>query len=114
MKTTTIQELSHTHKINDQQVRLLLIKNNILPIKNNKVVINGFSGRAYYSELCEPIMTAYVNSNAKPKRNEIIKKHSIIEVLNVLRKDVKHVLWNKEIKNWNVLDWREFQVLQNQ
>lgn len=40
---------------------------------------------------------------------EIIKRTlSIHEILNTLRKDLKHELWNKSVRQWSVNDWNKF------
>ena len=33
---------------------------------------------------------------------------SIHEILNTLRKDLKHELWNKSVRQWSVNDWDKF------
>jgi hypothetical protein len=36
---------------------------------------------------------------------------SLFEILDVLRKDVKHYLWGKSVINWNETDWHKFNQL---
>lgn len=36
---------------------------------------------------------------------------SIHEILNTLRKDLKHDLWNKSVRQWSKSDWEKFNLL---
>jgi hypothetical protein len=36
---------------------------------------------------------------------------NINEILNTLRKDIKHELWNKSVRQWNTNDWKKFNLL---
>lgn len=43
------------------------------------------------------------NKNTKPNLSL-----SYFQILDILRKDVKHYLWGKAIVNWNQTDWYNF------
>jgi len=49
------------------------------------------------------------NTIKKPNRLEV----SLFEILNVLRKDNKHYLWNKHIYKWSISDWNIYNNLKN-
>lgn len=36
---------------------------------------------------------------------------SLFEILDILRKDVRHYLWGKSVINWNETDWHRFNEL---
>ncbi len=36
---------------------------------------------------------------------------SIHEIINTLRKDLKHELWNKSVRQWSVNDWDKFNLI---
>ena len=49
---------------------------------------------------------------AKEIKLEPIKRTlNINEILDTLRKDVKHELWNKSVRQWNTNDWKKFNML---
>lgn len=45
----------------------------------------------------------------KPKKLE----NKLFKVLDVLRKDTQHYLWNKSVYNWNNTDWINYNILKN-
>lgn len=42
------------------------------------------------------------------KADPIKRTFSIHEILNTLRKDLKHELWSKSVRQWSVNDWDKF------
>lgn len=42
------------------------------------------------------------------------KEYKLFEVLNILRKDLKHRLWGLCVKEWTDRDWAQFQQLKEQ
>lgn len=36
---------------------------------------------------------------------------SLFQILDILRKDVRHYLWGKSVINWNETDWHKFNQL---
>ena len=49
---------------------------------------------------------------AKKIKAEPIKRTLLIhEILNTLRKDLKHELWNKSVRQWSVNDWDKFKKI---
>lgn len=49
---------------------------------------------------------AYINEN-----NTIKKDYPLSFVLEILKKNVKHSLWNKQINTWDDSDWKCFKLL---
>ena len=43
------------------------------------------------------------------KRNKLTMAY----ILDVLRKEPKHYLWNRNVKNWTKSDWEKFNILEN-
>jgi len=49
---------------------------------------------------------------AKEIKTEPMKRTlNINEILDTLRKDMKHELWNKSVRQWNTNDWKKFNLL---
>lgn len=42
-----------------------------------------------------------------------LPKYSLFEILDILRKDIKHYLWNKYVAQWQDADWIKFEILKN-
>lgn len=42
---------------------------------------------------------------------KIKKILSVEEIINTLRKDMKHELWNKQINKWSEDDWQKFNLI---
>lgn len=51
----------------------------------------------------------------KPKPIERLKEieTSLFKILDVLRKDNRHYLWNKHIYKWSISDWKIYNILKN-
>lgn len=111
MNLSTIPELAKLNGITTQQVSVLFKANGINPIEKKKVNINGFIGWAYEVSEVESVIRTFVERKNKPKKDFVIKKYTNEEVCLRLRNDVGHYLWNREIKNWNSYDWKEFEKL---
>jgi hypothetical protein len=47
------------------------------------------------------------------KQSKIIikKTFTVKEIINTLRKDMKHELWNKQINKWSLEDWEKFNLI---
>ena len=47
------------------------------------------------------------------KENKEVTKRvlNIHEILDTLRKDMKHELWNKSVRQWDAKDWKKFNLL---
>ena len=41
------------------------------------------------------------------------REHKLFEILDVLRKDLRHPLWGKSVKEWRDIEWRQFNDLKN-
>jgi len=41
----------------------------------------------------------------------IKKTFTVEEIINTLRKDSKHELWNKQINKWSLEDWEKFNLI---
>lgn len=41
----------------------------------------------------------------------IKKTFTVDEIINTLRKDSKHELWNKQINKWSLEDWEKFNLI---
>lgn len=47
----------------------------------------------------------------KQSKIHIKKTLSVDEIINTLRKDLKHKLWNKQINKWSLEDWEKFNLI---
>lgn len=47
----------------------------------------------------------------KQSKIHIKKTFTVEEIINTLRKDMKHELWNKQINKWSEEDWRKFNLI---
>jgi len=108
----TITELSETYKLDAQAIRILLSKNNIEPIDKVRRKINGFKGFVYPLSESEKAIKDKLQKIEVPKI--IKKKYTGIQICDILRNDVKHYLNNKQVKDWNNLDWKEFNKIHQQ
>ena len=53
-----------------------------------------------------------ITVKAKEIKLEPMKRTlNINEILDTLRKDMKHELWNKSVRQWNTNDWKKFNLL---
>jgi hypothetical protein len=54
----------------------------------------------------------YLESKGIVKKEQPVKRTlNINEILDTLRKDIKHELWNKSVRQWNTNDWKKFNLL---
>jgi len=47
----------------------------------------------------------------KQSKIKIKKTFTVEEIINTLRKDSKHELWNKQINKWSLEDWEKFNLI---
>jgi hypothetical protein len=47
----------------------------------------------------------------KQSKIQIKKEFTVEEIINTLRKDLKHELWNKQINKWCEDDWIKFNLI---
>jgi hypothetical protein len=47
----------------------------------------------------------------KQSKIKIKKTLSVDQIINALRKDLKHELWNKQINKWCEDDWKKFNLI---
>lgn len=114
MLVTTISQASHEQNISVTSIRWQLVKNEIQPIDKMKWNLNGFIGQPYLKEDIQKVLSEFKPDKTIKIRNEKIKsisKYSKEEVLIVLRKHMKHYLWNKYFTDWKQKDWIEFNKL---
>lgn len=116
MLVTTISQVSHEHNISVTSIRWQLIKNEIQPIDKAKWKLNGFIGQPYFKDDIQKAISEFKPDKTIKLRKERFKnisKYSKYEVLIVIRKNMKHYLWNKNFNEWNKNDWIEFNKLKN-
>lgn len=116
MLVTTISQASQEHNISVASIRWQLVKNEIHPIDKAKWKLNGFIGQPYFKDDIQKAISEFKPDKTIKLRKERfsnINKYSKDEVLVVLRKYMKHYLWNKHFTDWNVNDWIEFNKLKN-
>lgn len=114
MKTTTILEQSSIHEIAQSTLFKALVRNKVKPLENKYFSINGFRGRPYNSMEVQNVITLFKSKNKakEPKKVEDYRKYSFNEVLEILRKNPKHYLWNKQVTKWTIYDWKEFEKIE--
>ena len=47
----------------------------------------------------------------KQSKIKIKKTFTVEQIINTLRKDMKHELWNKQINKWILEDWEKFNLI---
>lgn len=114
----TISEISSTKKLPISFIRWRLAKNNVKPIVNEKWTHNGFIGQPYKVDEMEKALIVKPKKEVKETPvnpiEPLIQKRKLYSnefVCRVLRPHIKHYLNNKLIRDWNYLDWAEFNKL---
>jgi len=114
--TTTISEQATIRGVDVDSIRWHLFKNKIEPIEKKKWVLRGYTGRPYKSEDIDLVMKGFRRERCVSLRNVKVEKqkaYSQLEVCLVLRKHIKSYLNNKLLRDWNQVDWKEFNKLKN-
>lgn len=63
---------------------------------------NRYVPKPRVAKIVAPIVKSEIKIE-KVKRN-----FTMTEIMTTLRKDMKHELWKKSIKQWNIIDWKKF------
>lgn len=117
---TTISEIASIRKVSISLIRYRLAKNKVKPVGKAMWNHNGHVGQLYKIDEMEKVLADKPITKNESKQNTHIpiepsiqkrKLYSNEFVCRVLRPHIKHYLNNKLIRDWNYLDWTEFNKL---
>jgi len=112
-ETNLSEEKKELRRIKNREYQKILYTKNYVKkekaVKIKKEKIDQPKKLAPPIEIPEPIIEL---PNLMPKKF-IHPKYIRSEVIAVLKKDMKHKLWDKVIADWNAEDWKQFKILKN-